>query len=168
MTLLVGTLATELENLVPSSTESEAIGRLVDAWEVYFNGAVVNGAALAPGSIVAGLSAMGGALVGMSATGAGAAKIAAGISAFWSAIAALAPTIWITAPVVLVPPIAPPLGLPTLAATLASTFAANTAGNLSLAQASQQIAAVLHAGGGIGALVPGSVPPAPPAPLPIL
>jgi hypothetical protein len=111
---------------------------------------------------------MAGALVGMSAPSAGAASIAAAVTAFWVAIAPLATAIWITAPIVLVPPIVPPAGLPGLAATLASVFASNTAGQLSLTQAAQSIAAALHASGGIGALVPGSVLPTPPAPLPIL
>lgn len=168
MALVANTLAGELENLTPTDTEASAISAFVDAWEVYWGGASVNGVSATPASFAAGLSAMAGALVGMSAAGAGAAKLASGVSAFWSAVAPLATAIWITAPIVLVPPVVPPAGLPGLAATLASTFASNAAGQLNLSVAAQQIAAALHASGGAGALVPGSVPPAPPAPLPIL
>lgn len=168
MPLLSTTLATELETLEPSASEAVAISRLVDAWEVYWGDATVNGIAATPGSFGAGLSAMSAALVGMSAPGAGAAAIAAGVSAFWTAVAPLATAIWITAPIVLVPPITPPTLLGSLSAALTATFASNTVGELTLAQAAQQIAAVMHANGGIGAFVPGSVLPAPPAPLPIL
>jgi hypothetical protein len=168
VTLLATTLATELETLTPTGSEATAISRLVDAWEVYWGGATVNGIAATPGSFSAGLSAMAGALVGLSAPNAGAAKIAAGVSAFWSAVAPLATAIWITAPIVLVPPIVPPPTLGALSAALSAVFASNTSSGLTLAQACQQIASVMHTNGGIGALVPGSVPPTPPAPLPIL
>jgi hypothetical protein len=168
MTLSANTLAVELENLVPSGTEAAAIARLVDAWEIYFGGAAVNGIAAAPGSFGAGLSAMSAALVGMSAPGAGGASLSAGLTAFWTAISPLATSIWIVAPIILVPPVAPPAGIAGLAATLASVFASNTAGQFSLSQSAQQIAAVLHAQAGIGGLVSGSVLPLPPSPLPIL
>jgi hypothetical protein len=168
VTLQANTLATELEALEPSSTEAVAIARLVDAWEVYWGGATVNGVPATPGSFTAGLSAMGAALVGMSSSGAGAAAIASGVSAFWTAVAPLATAIWITAPIVLVPPIVPPPGLGGISAALVSVFGSNTVSSLTLAQCAQQIASVLHANGGVGAAVPGSVLPTPPAPLPIL
>ena len=49
-----------------------------------------------------------------------------------------------------------------------SAFAANTSGSGSLADSAATVALAIHTSGGLGALVPGSVPPAPPAPLPIL
>src|SRR4051812_33667517 len=123
MALLANTLAGQLENLTPTDTEASAISAFVDAWEAYWGSASVNAIGATPGSFAAGLSAMAGALVGMSAPNAGAAKLASAVSAFWSAVAPLATAIWITAPIVLVPPVVPPAGLPGLAATLASTFA---------------------------------------------
>ncbi len=168
MTLQANTLATELEALEPSQTEAVAITRFVDAWGAYWGGATVNGVPATPGSFTAGLSAMGASLVGMSSSGAGAAVMASGVSAFWTAVAPLATSIWITAPIVLVPPIVPPPGLGGLSAALAAVFASNTSGSLSISAAWQQVANVLHANGGVGALVPGSVLPTPPAPLPIL
>ena len=161
MTLSAAALESALGSLTPTISEATAIARLVDAWEEYFGDATVSGAPLVPGSVAGGLSAMAAALVGLSAPGAAAAKIAAGTSAFWSTQAALATAMWVTAPVVLVPPIVPPPGLASLSSTLAAVFAA---GPYDIHDAMGHIASAWHAAS-TGALVPGSVPPAPPAPL---
>lgn len=168
MTLSAATLSAGLQSLEPSSSEAVAITRLTDAWESYFLGAAVAGAALAGASITPGLAAFSGALVGMSAPGAGATSIAAAVTAFWAAQAGAATAMWITAPIVLVPPIVPPPPLPALASALVPVFASNTAGSLSLVASCDAIAAVLHSSGGVGALVLGSVPPSPPTPIPVL
>ena len=167
MALTQSTLASGLESLTPTSSEPVAISAFVDAFETYWNGATVSGAGLNPGTIDTGLAAMQGAMAGLSVTGQGATKIAAGVSAFWSAQAALATTMWTTAPIVLVPPIVPPAGLSGLAAALSSTFASNLAGELSLTDAAAALAATIHAAN-LGGVVPGSAPPAAPAPIPIL
>jgi hypothetical protein len=161
LTLSAATLESELASLVPTSSEATAINRLVSAWQAYFGEATVSGAPLVPASISGGLSAMAAAMVGLSAPGAAAGKIAAGASAFWSTQAGLATTMWVTAPVVLVPPIVPPPGLASLSSALAAVFAA---GPYDLDEALNQIASAWHAAS-TGATVPGSVPPAPPAPL---
>lgn len=167
MALLSATLSSALQAMTPTSSEATARQRFADAWETYFLGATVAGAPLVGTSISTGLSALASALVGMSATGAGPAALAAGVSAFWTAQLGLATSMWITAPIVLVPPIVVPPGLAGLSAALTSTFNSNRAGGLSLVQACDAIAATIHAAS-TGAVVPGSVPPAPPAPLPIL
>jgi len=154
--------------MTPVETEAEAIANFVSAWDAYFAGASVNGVPATPGSYAAGLAAMQGAMTGLSAPNGGSVAIQAGITAFWSAIAGLATGIWLTAPVVLVPPIVPPPGLGGISAALTSVFTSNTSGSVDLATAANNVAAALHSSGGLGALVPGSVPPAPPAPLPIL
>lgn len=161
MTLTASTLEAALASLTPTASEATAIERLVDAWESYFAEATVSGAPLVAGSLSAGLSALGAGLVGLSAPGAAAAKIAAATAAFWSAQAGLATSMWVTAPVVLVPPIVPPPGLGGLEAALDAVFAA---GPYELDDALGAIAAAWHAAS-TGATVPGSVPPAPPAPL---
>jgi hypothetical protein len=168
MALSDSTLASGLEALVPVDDEADAIQAIVDAWDSYFAESSVNGVTATPGSYAAGLSAMQSAMVGISADGAGSASLVAGVTAFWTAIAGLATSIWITAPVVLVPPIVPPVGLAALQAALEAAFAANTSGSASLADSAATVALALHTNGGLGALVPGSVPPTPPAPLPIL
>lgn len=168
MTLSAATLSAGLQVLEPTPNEGVAITRLTDAWEGYFNGATVSGVSLAGGSIAPGLAAFSAALIGMSAPGAGAAALAAAVTAFWTAQAGLATTMWITAPIVLVPPIVPPVGLGGLLAALTAVFASNASGSLSLVASSDAVANVLHSSGGIGAAVPGSVPPTPPTPIPVL
>lgn len=161
MTLTAATLESALGALLPTASEAEAITRLVSAWESYFGEATVNGAPLTPGSISGGLSAMAAAMVGLSAPDAAAGKIAAGTATFWSTQASLATAMWVTAPVVLVPPIVTPPGLGSLESALDAVF---TAGPYTLADALHDIAGAWHAAS-TGAIVPGSVPPAPPAPL---
>lgn len=167
MALTQSTLASELENLTPTGSEATAISRLVSAYSTYFDGATVSGQTLVPGSTAAGEAAMSTALVGISGANQGATKLAAGISAFWTAQLGLATTMWITAPIVLVPPIVPPAGLASLTADLAAVFASNIAAGLSLADCAAAVAAVIHSASS-GATVPGSVPPATPSPIPIL
>ena len=108
---------------------------------------------------------MKGALVGMSATGAGPTSIQAGVTAFWGVVAVSAATIWLTVP----PPLSAiiPPGLGAIAAGLTATFLNNVTGELSLADAATAVAAVLHPTqlGGIAVIV---VPPAGPGPQPIL
>lgn len=168
MALSDSTLSAGLAALEPTLTEQDAIDAIVAAWSDYFAESTVNGVTATPGSFDAGLSAMSAAMVGLSEANAGSALIQAGITAFWAAIAALATSIWVTAPVVLVPPIVPPPGLAALAPALDAVFLAITESSGTLQDAADQLAAVIHASAGLGALVPGSVPPAPPAPLPIL
>lgn len=168
MTLSADTLASGLEALVPTGDEAEAIQRIVDAWDAYFAESTVSGVTATPGSYAAGLSAMQAAMVGLSTVNNGATAIQLGVTAFWTGIAGLATSIWITAPIVLVPPIVPPPAIATTAAALLTVFASNLASELSLADSAAAVAASLHATAGLGALVPGSVVPAPPAPIPIL
>lgn len=168
MALVSSVLASGLAALVPAQTEAEAVTRIVDAWDAYFAGASVNGIPAVSGSYAAGLTAMQGALSGISVANAGAQKLQDGILAFWNAIVGLAPSIWITAPVVLVPPAIAPPGISGIAAALTPVFASNTSSNADLVTATNSIATVLHTNGGLGGLVNGSVPPASPVPIPIL
>ncbi len=160
-------LANGLENMTPADSEPPAIAAFVDAWDHYFAGSTVSGAPAVAGSYVTGLSAMRGAMVGMSAPNAAALAIQNGIIAFWTAILPVPASIWVPPGLVFVPPVLPPLTLGTIAAALTSVFAANVAASLSLHDACTAIAAVLHTAGGIGGFVPASPPPVP-APLPIV
>jgi len=168
MALSQSTLANQLANLVPTTSEAEARVRLASAWRVYFGGATVNGAPAVPAAYEPAVVAFQAQLLGMSASGQAGTRLAAACSAFWATLAPLATAVWITAPVVLVPPITPPLGLATLLPAMNAVFAANLAARRTLAQAADALATVLHSSAGLGALVPGSVLPAPPAPLPVL
>jgi len=165
MPLVSSVLGPELANLAPVDNEPDAINNFAAAWEIYFKDASVLGIATTPGSLSSAISAMKGSLVGMSVNGAGAAKIAAGITSFWGVVAGAAASIWVTAP----PPTGatPPPGLGGIAAALTAAFAANTAGDLSLADAANAVATAIHPTqlGGIALIPP---PPAGPGPSPIL
>lgn len=166
MALVQSTLADELANLTPVETEAQAILSFVAAWDTYFAGASVNGVPAAGGSYAAGLTAMQGALTGMSLTGA--VSIGAGVTAFWGAIAPLGATMFIVPPGVIVPPLVPPPTLGAISGLLTTVFAANTASSADAATAWANVAAVLHANGGIGGIASYLVAPAPPVPTPIL
>jgi len=158
MALLQSKLATQLLNLVPEATEAAAITNITDAYGIYAADAVAGAAAIPAANVTSGKSAMSAALVGMSAPGAGAAVLAAGVIAFW--VAAVVPP-W--------PPAiggTPPLNAG-LAALLATTFATNISTSASLAIATAAIAANMHAQAIIGGIM--LIPP-PPAgtPTPIL
>ncbi len=165
MPLVQATLADELLALEPVGDEPGAIDNLASAWENYFADASVLGIPTTVGSLAAATTAMKGALVGLSVAGAGAAKLQAGIVAFWGVVAVSAATIWLTVP----PPLSatPPPGLAGIAAALTPVFASNAAGSLSLADSANAVAAVLHPLqlGGIALIPP---PPAGPGPQPIL
>lgn len=167
MPMASATLASGLSGMSPVDNEAGAISNFVSAWDSYFAQSQVGAVVATPGSYAAGLTAMQSSMAGLSTSGNAATAIQAGVIAFWSTIAALATTIWITAPIVLVPPIVPPPGLSGIGAALQAAFTSNTSGSASLADSANAIATAIHAAN-LGALVPGSTPPAPPAPLPIL
>ena len=128
------------------------------------------GIAVNAGSLASARTAMEVALVGMSATGAAAAKIQAGITAFWGVVAASAATIWTMVPPVPPPTGAtPPAGLSGIAAALTSVFATNTSSEADLDTAATNVANAIHPTqlGGI-ALIPPPPPVTNPGPQPIL
>jgi len=158
MAMAKATLATQLQNMTPTDQEATAITNLVNAYGTFATAAAAGAAVPTAGNITAGKTAMQAALVGMSASGAGAGKIAAGIIAFWAAA--------------VVPPWSPAVsGTPPpnagLAALLTTTFANNTAGALSLADCADAVATDMYNQAIVGGLM--NIPP-PPAgtPTPIL
>jgi hypothetical protein len=166
--LVETTLSAGLANLVPTDDESDAIGEFVGAWESYFDGATVLGIPIVQGGYATALTAMKASLVGLSVGGA-ATKIQSSISAFWTALAPLAPTLWPMPPNTVSPGVVPPPGIGSIAGALASAFEANRSSSLDLQQSAANIAGVLAASGGAGAtatIVP--PPPASPFVAPIL
>ena len=151
MVMNPNTLASELENLVPTVIESVAAQRLADAYEVFALDAIGNGVPILPSGPAAGKSAMIPALTGMSAPGAAASIIGNAVVSFWAAAAT--PAAFPGSIAVVPPPNA------NLASLLPSIFNANTAGNLSLVDAVQVIASTMHAEAIIGGTVtlPGPV-----------
>lgn len=173
MALAQATLQSEIENLVPTDVEADAIQAFVDAWDSYFSGASVSGVTITAGSYSAGLTALQAGLSGWSVSGAAAAKIQTAIAAFWTAISTLGPTMWTLPPpaVVLPTPITPPPGVTGISASLTSVWATLAADSgATLADAAQQMAAVLHPNGGLGAICQVQTIPSPPTivPTPIL
>ena len=153
--------------MVPTPLEATAITNFTNAWGAYFAGASVSGVPV--GSLAAAKSAMQSALAGMSVANAGPAKIQAGITAFWGVIVANGPALWVLAPSVITI-VAPPSTLSGIASALTSIFATNAADpTKTIAQATNAIATVLHANGGLGGIATVQPPPVAPAvPTPIL
>ena len=170
MALTAATLADGLKALTPTDNEADAIAAFSAAWEAYFAKATVLGVAVNGGSLAGALGALEAALVGMSATGAGAAKLQAGVVAFWGIVATSAAAIWTMVPPVPPPTAAtPPAGITGIAAALVPVFASNTSGSVDLDTSATNVANVIHPLnlGGI-AVIPPPPPPTNPGPQPIL
>lgn len=169
MALVSSVLGSGLAAMVPTPTEATAIAAFVSAWDAYFAGASVLGIPATPGTYAAGLSAMQGAMTGMSAPGGAAAAIQAGVQAFWGAILAQGAVIFVMVPPSgVIPPLVPPPGISGIAAALTGVFASNTSGMVPLPTAADNVASAIHPAGGLGGTAPVQTPPAPPVPTPIL
>ncbi len=157
MTMVAATLSTELQNMTPSTTEASAITALTDAYGVF----AADATALTPiliAGVNLGKAAMAPALVDMSVPGAGAAKMVAGIVAFWVAVAGGLTTSFAGATAIFPPANAG------LQAALDAIFLTNTAGNLSLADAMTNVANAMHS----QAIIGGTVTTAGPVVTPII
>jgi len=155
MPLTPALLATELDTQVQNAaTEPPARAALALAWTNYFYNATSNGVPVTPGSLAGAQAAMDAALTGMSATGAGAAALQSGITAFWTTIVGTPAAIFVAATL-----ITPPPTLAGIAAAVQPVFASNTMPGVTKTQALNAIATVLHANGRIGgtATFPGPV-----------
>lgn len=137
MAMAQATLAAELQNLTPVITEAEAIANWVDAYGAFAAEAEAATPILEDG-IDLGKDAMATAMVGMSADGQASTKIEAGIQAFWGAVATGLTSSFAGATAITPPPHAG------LKGALDSTFLANTSGAVSLEDATDAIATVLH------------------------
>lgn len=161
MTLQATILASRLDALVANaSTEAAATEAWAEAFTSYFEGGAppnpatgaiagavpVTAASLRtfPAPATSPKGSMKSSLAGMSTTAAGtpqaALKIAAGLSAFWAAMAGGATSFFSGATA-----ITPPAGLATLATTLQTTFDNNKSSNATKTAALQAIANDIHA-----------------------
>lgn len=141
MVMSAATLASNFDAMALASTEAAAITAWAQAYTDYVAQArcgAVNVNVLAINA--APKSALAAALVGMSASGAGAAKMQAGLVAFWAAIVGTRAICFPGASFA-----TPPPGTAGLAAALASTFAANAAPGVTKTAALASIASVFHA-----------------------
>lgn len=169
MALTLSVLASGLEALEPTLDEAEAIQRIVDAWEAYFDGSALGAGSCVPGSYASALSAMQAAMSGMSSENAAANAFQTGLTAFWSTIAPLAATVWPqVAPMVTTPPATPPTTLSGVAALLQAQWDADSVAGVSLSESAQNMATILHGNAGLGGICVIFTPPATSTPTPIL
>lgn len=138
MAMAAATLETELNGLALYDTEAAAITAWAAAFEVYFlDATTATGGSILAAGVTAAKAAMATAMVGLSTDGA--AKIAAGVSAFWGAGVAAPATWWAAATV-----ITPPAALADLETDLGNTFSQNISEEASKATCMQRIAADIH------------------------
>lgn len=161
MVMVQATLATQLQNMTPTGTESVAITNLVDAYGTFASTAAAGAALIPAANVTAAKAAMTTALSGLSSA------VAAGAAG--NLIASSIQTFWVTA---VVPPWPPAVaGVPPpnagLAALLTTTFGSNTGSEATLVAATAAMAADMFAQATIGGTM--NIPP-PPAgtPTPIL
>lgn len=140
--------------------EASAVTALVDAFLYYFADMESGGIPVVPAGVEATQAAFAGALSGMSASGAGAAKIQAALQAFW---AALVPAVCWPGALAIVPP----PGLSGVASGLSGVFASVVSANKTKDEAASLVAGVIHPAmaGGVVNFPP---PPGGAGPQPIL
>lgn len=150
----------EMFQAPPVITEPEAILNMSNGWRGYLSGATVAGVPANSTALEPAIVAFAASLVGMSAPGAGLAKLVSAMTTSWGVLTLAAQAVFAGAPVVA--PGSPPPALGSALAALAPVLVANLAQKKSLADASDAIASVLHPLN-LGAVVTGAL-----APLPIL
>lgn len=149
MALSESTLASQVETALASAAGgSSAATALATAFATYFKGATLNGAPVVGAAVdsiakPAMVSAM--AFSNTATAAAGAAVLAGGLAAFWSAIAGAASTFWPAATTV-----TPPPGLGSLAADLLDVFDENLDDGVTRTQAAANLAEALHDDAGTG------------------
>jgi len=121
------------------TVELDAAEALASVYDVYFLEAMANGIPVSAGSTELAKAAFLAALTGMSAPGAGVAKIASAVSAYWVAIVAAATTVFAGC-LLITPP--PTLGV--ISVALSVVFSQNIAEGSSKTVCSERIAGVLH------------------------
>lgn len=137
-------------NMVPTVLEATAAAALANAWAAYYQGASVSGVPV--GNIASAKSAFQSALTGMSAPNAFAAKATAAVNAFWGVIVPAGATLWIV-PGFTTILITPPPSIASITAALLTLFANNSVNPaVTLAQAANDIATILHTSGGLGGI----------------
>lgn len=136
MALSSATLSSGLQAVVPETTEAAAVQNLATAFADYFGACTPT---LLPAGKAAGRAAFVTAASGISASGAGAAKLLAAVQAFWAAVAGGLAASFSGATA-----IAP--AFPSLASSdFSSAFASNTSGSASISAAASALATAVHA-----------------------
>ncbi len=144
----------------PVDTEAEAISFMASAFTTFFLDATVAGVPALPSPLAPAEAAMAASLVGMSAPGAAAGLIQAGITSYWATALLSAPAIWIAVPPIVPASGVPPAGLGGVAAAMGPVFASNISGAVDNATASAALASAIFPLVTVGATVTVSPPPA--------
>lgn len=150
--MVQATLATEIENMIPSNVESEAAAVLTDAYGVFASDAIGNTIPISSAGVELGKVAMSSALIGMSAPNAGITIIPAAILAFWVAVCGGFAVSFVGSVAAIPPPHA------SLSSAFASLMVTNKDANLSLSDAAEQMAVIMYADAIVGGTV--TIPPA--------
>ena len=162
--MTASTLANALDDLGNVDNEAAVLNSWAASYTAYMMESLVNGISPLNSSLFASCeTAMKSAMVGISASGAGGAKIVAGVKAYWGAVALAFATIWI-----LVPPLITfsvlPTGVLTPGAELAfqgnleAVFLSNTSGSLSRVDAYAAIASIIHSNSSGAMVIQSTVP----------
>jgi len=160
MVMLQATLSTQLQNMAPTGVEATAITNLVNAYGTFASSATGNGIPLTPAGVTLGKNAMSAALIGMSADSAGLTSIPLACVAFWGAVCTGFAVSFPSSIAATPPPHA------ALSAAFAALMPANTSGDVTLAQAADSIATIMHTDAITGGTV--TLPGTPPVVGPIL
>lgn len=139
--LNTNTLSSKLASLPSTEDFFEVAAGLADAYDTYFQSATAGAIPLTPGATVAAKSTFT-SICNLSISidvSTAATIITSAITAYWAALNAPASATFAGATA-----IAPPPGIAALPAALAGAFAANQVGKLSLADASDTVANVIH------------------------
>jgi hypothetical protein len=142
MTMAAATLGTALQG-IGGSTDSGACDDWATAWATYFADAVSStGDTFTTNTtyIAAAKSAMAAAMSGLSAAGAGAAKVQAGVIAWWDYLVANPTGSFTGSPA----SVTKPTTLTSIAAALPSVFASNQSGSVSAAVGCLAVATSIH------------------------
>jgi hypothetical protein len=143
MAMSSATLSSELQNVVPEDTEADAIQNLASAFADYCATASALTTLTAAGKAL-GRAAFVTTAVGISASGAGAAKLVAAIHAFWTAVAGGLAASFSGATAIV------PAFASLTSADLQPVFDSNTSSSASISAAASALATAIHAkkGGG--------------------
>lgn len=158
MTLSQSTLKSQIEAALNSLTGDSAPSAertQAEAFGEYFKEATFAGAPVSGSAVDGAVSAMAAAMTftGVTEPSVGAAVLAAGYAAFWATLVATPANFWASATV-----ITPPPGLAGLADALEAMFPANNQEGVTVSDAAQAMAIILHASAGLGGI---AQPPSP-------
>ena len=157
----------------PKPDAASALLAFQSAWESAFSGATAGAAGIGSGALDPAIAAMAAGLatlyVPIGTPVSAATAITTTVTAFWATLLAASPTVFTTpppAPIIIVPGGVPSPGLAGLPVALQSVFTSNVLVKDPAIATAALVTALTAAM--VGGTILGSIPPAPPVPIPIL